>query len=181
MGFATCYTKHMKNSQYFERIKKLSTHLGCTTDDFKHEIRNLYDSGMSAQEISEKLKEVAPVTARTILRWLKLTGEARDKKTAFNNAIKRGRVKWQLVENKNRNKKQVSQKTRYEVKERDGWRCVLCGASPKVDSGVCLEVDYIVPRNEGGSNNKENLRTLCHDCGVGRRAVNFNVHTGFTS
>ena len=49
--------------------------------------------------------------------------------------------------------------TRKAVLERDGHRCVACGAS-----GVRFEVDHIVPLAAGGSNHPDNLRTLCRAC-----------------
>lgn len=46
--------------------------------------------------------------------------------------------------------------------ERDGGRCVECGAVPKARHR--LQVDHVIPRNEGGPDTLENLRTLCHEC-----------------
>jgi 5-methylcytosine-specific restriction endonuclease McrA len=48
------------------------------------------------------------------------------------------------------------------VKRRDGYACRQCG------SLLRLEVDHIVPRRLGGTDDDENLRTLCHDCHVNR-------------
>lgn len=45
-----------------------------------------------------------------------------------------------------------------EAKQRDGRRCVIC----KSDDG--LQTDHIVPLSQGGSNDFENLQTLCHAC-----------------
>jgi len=60
----------------------------------------------------------------------------------------------------------VSERVRYEVLKRDGGRCVLCGASSR--DGVRLEVDHIVPRSKGGSNEPVNLQTLCAPCNRGK-------------
>ncbi|MGE5595532.1 MAG: HNH endonuclease [Hyphomicrobiales bacterium] len=56
------------------------------------------------------------------------------------------------------------QRTRREVVERDGHRCVACGTT-----GVRFEVDHIVPLACGGSNEPQNLRTLCVTCHRNRR------------
>jgi biotin operon repressor len=48
------------------------------------------------------------------------------------------------------------------VIERDGHRCVQCGAIP--GSGVWLEVDHIDEKADGGSDEPENLQTLCNRC-----------------
>jgi len=54
---------------------------------------------------------------------------------------------------------------RYEVLKRDGSRCLLCGVSAK-DS--VLHVDHVVPRSKGGSNDMDNLQTLCWQCNNGK-------------
>lgn len=51
------------------------------------------------------------------------------------------------------------QRTRGAVLERDGYRCIECGAL-----GVRFEVDHIVPLAAGGTNELANLRTLCVPC-----------------
>ena len=60
----------------------------------------------------------------------------------------------------------VAEAVRYDVLKRDKGRCVLCGASPH--DGIRLEVDHILPRSKGGSNELENLQTLCAPCNRGK-------------
>ena len=55
---------------------------------------------------------------------------------------------------------------RYDVMQRDGFRCVLCGRG--AEDGVKLEVDHILPVSKGGKTVKSNLRTLCLDCNRGK-------------
>jgi len=55
------------------------------------------------------------------------------------------------------------QRMRKSVLERDGYRCTGCGGI-----GVKFEVDHIVPLAAGGSNEPENLRTLCIHCHASR-------------
>ena len=51
--------------------------------------------------------------------------------------------------------------TSYQVLERDRHTCVLCGFSKRGK----MEVDHIVALCNGGDMwNKDNLRTLCHEC-----------------
>lgn len=57
---------------------------------------------------------------------------------------------------------------RYDVMQRDGFRCVLCGATTKED-GVKLHVDHITPISKGGRTELSNLRTLCERCNLGKR------------
>ncbi len=44
--------------------------------------------------------------------------------------------------------------------ERDGWKCVVCGATNT------LEMDHAVALMNGGSNDLTNLYALCHECHV---------------
>ena len=46
-------------------------------------------------------------------------------------------------------------------------KCVLCGAAPESDSEVRLDVEHIVPRSKGGSNEMSNLQVLCAECNLG--------------
>lgn len=57
---------------------------------------------------------------------------------------------------------------RYDILKRDGFKCVLCGASAK--DGVKLHVDHIFPVSKGGKTEPENLRTLCERCNRGKGA-----------
>lgn len=59
----------------------------------------------------------------------------------------------------------LSVRTRFEVFKRDNFTCQYCGRkSPE----VVLEVDHIVPRAGGGSDDQINLRTSCWDCNSGK-------------
>lgn len=56
---------------------------------------------------------------------------------------------------------------RYDILKRDGFRCVLCGATAR--DGVELHVDHIIPVSKGGKTVMSNLRTLCDRCNLGKR------------
>lgn len=62
----------------------------------------------------------------------------------------------------------MSDSLRYEILKRDGFRCVLCGATAK--DGVKLHVDHIYPVSKGGRTERSNLRTLCERCNLGKGA-----------
>ena len=57
----------------------------------------------------------------------------------------------------------VSNKMRFSVYQRDGYRCRKCGISCRYAQ---LEVDHIVPISKGGKSTYDNLQTLCHKCNV---------------
>lgn len=56
---------------------------------------------------------------------------------------------------------------RYDVMQRDGFRCVICGATAK--DGAKLQVDHITPVSKGGKTVMSNLQTLCDRCNYGKR------------
>lgn len=62
----------------------------------------------------------------------------------------------------------VRPKARFEILKRDGFTCAYCGATPP---NVLLEVDHIVPRAEGGTDDDSNLITACERCNRGKGAV----------
>jgi len=58
----------------------------------------------------------------------------------------------------------VPESIRYQVLKRDRI-CKLCGAGP--ENGP-LQVDHIVPKSKGGSNDVDNLQILCAPCNRGK-------------
>ncbi len=57
----------------------------------------------------------------------------------------------------------VSNKMRFSIYARDGYRCRMCGASGKFAQ---LEIDHIMPIAKGGKSTYNNLQTLCHKCNI---------------
>lgn len=55
----------------------------------------------------------------------------------------------------------VSNKMRFSIYERDGYRCRRCGVSERY---ATLEIDHIIPISKGGKSTYENLQTLCRKC-----------------
>lgn len=60
----------------------------------------------------------------------------------------------------------ISGTLRYEVLKAAKSRCELCGISMEEKA---LEVDHIVPRNQGGSDDPSNLQALCYSCNAMKR------------
>src|SRR3990167_8915602 len=58
----------------------------------------------------------------------------------------------------------LSLRKRFLVFKRDRYKCRICHRS-----GVPLEVDHVIPREQGGSDRLDNLQTLCFDCNRGKR------------
>lgn len=55
----------------------------------------------------------------------------------------------------------VSNKMRFSIYERDGYRCRICGRSNRFSD---LEIDHIKPISKGGKSTYDNLQTLCRRC-----------------
>ena len=62
-----------------------------------------------------------------------------------------------------------------QIKERDEYTCLCCGSTNR----GFLQVDHIDPRYRGGSNDPENLQTLCGECNNKKRTetIAFVDHT----
>lgn len=60
----------------------------------------------------------------------------------------------------------ISGAIRYEVFKRARFRCELCGISA---GEKALEVDHIIPRNHGGSDDISNFQSLCYSCNAMKR------------
>ncbi len=58
-------------------------------------------------------------------------------------------------------------KIRFEIFKRDGFVCQYCGQKPPF---VILEVDHVIPKKLGGTDDKDNLLTACHKCNRGKAA-----------
>lgn len=55
-------------------------------------------------------------------------------------------------------------KLRMKIFNRDKRRCRICGASPNNNEHIELHLHHIIPFEEGGLTNENNLLTLCHTC-----------------
>lgn len=134
--------------------------------DYIDFIIGLYNKGLSSKEIVDYIynKINESITSRSIQRLIVKYGSIRSVKEAYNNAIKRGRVQWAYKNNKIKRRK-LNPKLRYKILQRDGFKCVLCGNTAL---NTTLEVDHIVKVENGGQNIEDNLRTLCHECNLGR-------------
>ncbi len=60
----------------------------------------------------------------------------------------------------------VSGTIKYEILKRARFCCELCGISAYKKA---LEVDHIIPRSHGGSDDKSNFQALCYSCNAMKR------------
>ncbi len=64
--------------------------------------------------------------------------------------------------------REVNLRLRFQVFQRDNFKCCVCGASPAKDPSVVLHVDHIIPWAKGGETVINNLQTLCSKCNLGK-------------
>lgn len=69
---------------------------------------------------------------------------------------------------KRRTRREISERQRFRILVRDGFRCRACGASPLKQPGIDLHVDHIVPWSKGGETTDDNLETKCKRCNLGK-------------
>jgi len=62
----------------------------------------------------------------------------------------------------------ITDRVRFRVFLRDGFRCTACGKSPITHPGTELHCDHILPWSKGGPTKMENLKTLCSQCNLGK-------------
>jgi hypothetical protein len=72
------------------------------------------------------------------------------------------------VKTKRRTNRNISDRLRFSILLRDGFRCQSCGESPIKNPGIELHVDHIIPWSEGGETIPENLQTKCKKCNLGK-------------
>ncbi len=58
----------------------------------------------------------------------------------------------------------ISVRRRFLVFQRDGYTCQMCKRR-----GGELQLDHVIPVSRNGSDNLENLQTLCRDCNLGKK------------
>lgn len=62
-------------------------------------------------------------------------------------------------------RRSISQKLRFEILHRDGFKCRYCGRGA---GDVEIEIDHVHPVAKGGTNEPDNLVSACFDCNSGK-------------
>ena len=102
-----------------------------------------YLAPVLAQLSADELQQVCDVLERRITEYLDMRYPFGDS----NNDAVRGSI-------------------RYQVLKTAGGRCELCGASSR---DIQIDVDHIIPRSKGGTNEIDNLQALCRTCNAQKR------------
>ena len=157
----------------------------CLSSLMKYDVEDIPNNktkleNVEKRELTKLLKTpVIDFKVKVKLILTKINGDRRDYKTktfnsddieSFLKDIKEKRGSyytneyiWNAICRVERGK--VTNKMRFAVYERDGWRCKKCGRRSKD-----LEVDHIYPISKGGKSTFDNLQTLCHRCNVKKGA-----------
>lgn len=101
------------------------------------ENRNNYLNEEEIEKYCPKCGVVYPDLSNDICMYCKIPLEKRKVTTAFHNIY------------------------RNQVLQRDDYRCTKCG---KHKDEAYLQIDYITPLSEGGSNTADNFQTVCNEC-----------------
>lgn len=82
-------------------------------------------------------------------------------------------IKVILLQNKptktKRKRTRIPRGLRHEVFKRDNYTCVECGA--RKEDGATLHIDHKIPVSKGGTDELDNLQTLCSDCNLNKSDV----------
>lgn len=123
----------------------------------------------SKNGITEKIKDGRKITGYRIPDADTLSAEEVDDLISLcvdkinEYVVKRGDGIWS---HRKKSSGYISGTIRYEVLKRAKFRCELCGISVKEKA---LEVDHIIPRNKGGSDDISNFQSLCYSCNAMKR------------
>ena len=165
-----------KFADYTEKISKIQSKI--TTEQAKT-LHISYDGYISTENRLFSKKKIRPILETSISCSASYTspkGRNRYEKShtyTAEDAIKQREVLRQNIafemsaeRQKQIARAQMSDKLRYSILKRDGFRCKICGRS--AEDGVKLHVDHIIPVSKGGKTTPDNLRTLCDQCNLGK-------------
>ena len=75
---------------------------------------------------------------------------------------------YEIAKPKHKTKREISERLRFKILLRDGFRCQSCGRSPIKSPGIELHIDHKIPYSKGGETIPENLVTKCKECNLGK-------------
>lgn len=70
-----------------------------------------------------------------------------------------------FYEKKQKGRESISKSLRHEVFKRNNYKCVECGTTNKE---ATLHIDHIIPKSEDGTDELNNLQTLCDKCNLSK-------------
>ncbi|MDO5332148.1 MAG: HNH endonuclease [Bacillota bacterium] len=168
--------KVKSNNKYYSKYLKCIDRI----DDFltRNECELLKVKYSNASEIEHKhFDKEKLITCTTPLvtievEYVSPAGQSRHKKSysyTWENVLQQIKIIDDKENRKNSKEYQrsiMSSSLRYDVLNRDNFRCTICGRTAR--DGVKLVIDHIVPVSKGGKTTMSNLRVLCEECNLGK-------------
>jgi 5-methylcytosine-specific restriction endonuclease McrA len=154
--------------------------IGITDEELFENIKSLWISLGRQPRYSEVKKPVSQFSAGTYENrfgsWSKalrefvvwVNSDLPNQATGSNEELGAARTVPNIDATKRRTRREISDRQRFRILVRDGFRCKACGASPLNLPGTELHVDHILPWSKGGETTDENLETKCKQCNLGK-------------
>jgi 5-methylcytosine-specific restriction endonuclease McrA len=141
-------------------IRELSRMIKSTPINAQKELKNLQLAGLLESRhlgnmILYKLRKESPIAEGLKMVFLHAKNE---------HPTKEG-IRYRRIIKSKQYKKTLPKGIRHEVLKRDDFRCVECGATNKQTP---LQIDHILPISKGGTDELDNLRTLCNICNISK-------------
>jgi 5-methylcytosine-specific restriction endonuclease McrA len=74
-------------------------------------------------------------------------------------------IKSQIKKNPKNERSILTKSIKLEVFKKNNYKCVFCGIGKEETS---LEIDHIIPHSKGGSDELDNLQTICKSCNLSK-------------
>lgn len=154
----------IENKELFENIKALWISLG--RQPRYSEVRTP-DSSYSAGTYEKRFGSWTKAL-QAFVKWVNSDGpdEAPDEAGSQEELVQSESKKNNSA--KRRTGRKISDRQRFRILVRDGFRCMACGASPIKQPGIELHVDHIIPWSKGGETTDDNLQCKCSKCNLGK-------------
>lgn len=101
------------------------------------------------------------------MNWIAITKDLPPSVLAWqcNNALELPKIKTQKTRKRKKGlPKYINAHLRIAIFKKFNYTCCHCGSNPIENKDIELQVDHIVARSNGGSNNIDNLQLLCRPC-----------------
>jgi len=144
---------------YDEEVAQLITNLPEKHKRLEETILLIYNEGYTL------FKALDGIPRRTAQRVIKKSSNGKISFRDLKNAYIYNNVPKNLLNILRRNGS-IKPGIRWDILNRDHFKCVKCGRSSKE---VILHIDHILPLARGGKTEEQNLQCLCSECNWGKQ------------